>query len=77
MRESYRKLAEAYGWRFVRENKSTVCDSYMCYDYRINYYFTTGTLTRQAWNSKVITIRDSKLEDLENLLIQSEKEHGQ
>jgi hypothetical protein len=72
MRDDYKKLAESYGWKFVEDNKNKYMDSYMYDNFRINYYFTSGTLMLQGLRMlHPIVVKDSTVEDLENLILQS------
>lgn len=70
MRNQIKELAtQGYGWEFVENNKNPYMDSYINLDGdRINYYFTSGTVTLQTPDRKMTTIRNATLNDVEKLL---------
>jgi hypothetical protein len=71
LRKEFREIAEAYGWVFVENNKNKLMDSYITADdksIRINFYFTTNTLTLQG-TLGFQTVKDCNHWDLEKFLI--------
>lgn len=75
MKEQFTQLANGYAWieipsknpymiSFQKEEDSNA---------RINYYFTTGTLTIQSWNTPCTTVKNCTLDQFEDLLIAQKK----
>jgi hypothetical protein len=75
IKSTFDALAGAYGVSCI-ESKNPVMWSYRHDEkkYRINYYFTTGTLTIQFANGKIMTFRKIWSDaDFEELLIKYNK----
>ena len=70
MKEEFKKIIEAYGWDTIASS-NPLMDSYINphkKGQRINYYFTSGTLTYQD-NGAIEVIRKATESDLEDILI--------
>ena len=68
----HEQLISAYGYEPV-ESKNPVMRSYSNEDKRINYYFTSGTITIQQYDrtKKIVSLKSPSLEELEDHLCQN------
>ena len=64
--ENIKHLMHVYGWQFVT-SKNPHMISFVSDEARINYYHTTGTITKQGFNGSFKSIHDATLEDIESL----------
>jgi len=68
MSDQVTELAAALGWQSI-PSKNPHMISFMREDYRINYYYTNGTITKQSPHTQIKTIRDAELDDIEILML--------
>lgn len=62
-----KELIESFGWLSVY-SKNPLMKSFIKGDVRLNYYFTTGTITFQSKGEPCETYRDLTMLELENIL---------
>ena len=70
-KEQVIKLITDYGWPQV-ESKNPYMVSFVHPEdkaIRINYYFTSWTITLQAPNHQIVIIKDITIDDLEDLFL--------
>lgn len=68
--EEITSLLENYGWNKIAKIKNPLMISFNHEEYnaRINFYYTTGTITIQTLNGVIKTFRELSLEEFEQEL---------
>ena len=65
--DDIKHLMHIYGWQFVTSKNPNMI-SFVNDEARINYYFTTGTITKQDFTGGFESVHDATLKDIEGLL---------
>jgi len=64
--DEIKHLMSIYGWEQVKTKNGNMI-SFVNDEARINYYHTTGTVTKQGFNGSFEAKHDAKLSDIESL----------
>lgn len=67
MKEDIIDIIKVYGWTGIK-SKNPYMYSFMNGDKRLNYYFTTGTITIQSPTMAIVSLKNATLDKVEDLL---------